>query len=178
MKKIIIISSALIIIGLVISFLFNEQITAHLPTFPRFSTISLNTGPSISVPTTFPSRTPIPTQPPRPIPHGLKGFTISSSNKNGPKLSRGSLNPYDPKIGEAQTISITVSDNQPIQKIEVTMKTDNGINKIPMHLISGNTLSGVWEGVWNMQDSYLYNYHAVIVAESANGLTNVDITLR
>lgn len=129
-------------------------------------------------PTNVPTPTYTPTPTPRLIPHGKKGFSVSSGKKTGPQMSRGYIDPYDPNIGEGQKIGIRIKHNQPVSSVSLTMKTDHGVKVIPMHLISGTDTDGIWEGEWTTSDTYLYNYHAVLEAVSSNGSAIVDITLR
>lgn len=150
---------------------FKRKKHAPTPTPPPTPT------PSISI-TPMPIHTPTPLPTPNPIPHGTKGFSVSGGPPVGPKMSHGSLIPYDPATGETQKIQIYVSDTQPIQSATVTIMTDNGQTIVPMSLISGTDISGMWEGAWIMQDSYFYSYRAIIDATSSNGTRSVNITLR
>jgi len=122
----------------------------------------------------YPSATPIP----RPIPRGKTGFTISSGDEGGPQTGSGFIDPYDPEVGEKQTISITVKDNQPVTSVSVTMKTDNGLKEYPMKLAEGTATDGRWEGTWAVEDTHLYMYHAILKAVGAKGESLADITLR
>lgn len=125
-----------------------------------------------------PTPTPTPTPLPNPIPHGKKGFSVSSSNP-GPKMGRGTIDPYDPAIGATQSISIAVVDKiNPVTAVSVTTQTDHETNTFPMSLISGTTESGVWSATLTVSDTYDYMYKATLTAVSASGTNSVTITLR
>jgi len=134
-----------------------------------------------------PTFTPIPTKPaptptrlPKPIPSGKRKFQVSvSSNHKGPKMGEGTIDPYDPKTGSIQKLTIDVGDTVPVEKVTATMKTDNqSTPTVELKLISGSNKSGTWGGEWTINDSYNYTYILTINALSANGSTTVDFTLR
>jgi len=126
--------------------------------------------------------TPLPTQRPRPtpqpmaIPHGKTGFTVGV--KENPVMRIGFLDPYDPKIGEKQTVSITVKNTNPVESVEATMQTDNQSKKYPMKLVEGTTLDGRWEATWEVGETYLYTYVLTIDAVSGADKSKAIITLR
>lgn len=127
--------------------------------------------------TPTPTSTPSPTITPRPIPHGKKLFFVST-NQQGPKMWQGFISPYDPAPEESQILSMEIADSQPVESVSLTMKTDHGQQTIPMMLVEGDLLNGRWEGTRAVNDTYLYNYHAVFEAVSINGKSTVDVTLR
>jgi len=113
-----------------------------------------------------------------PLPQGKQTFSVSlGTSQKGPRLTEGFIDPYDPKIGETQTISISANDTKPILSVTVTMKTDNGAKEYPMKLVEGSELSGRFEGSWRVTDSHDRIYRAVIAALSANGSSSIEITL-
>ena len=115
---------------------------------------------------------------PLPLPQGKQTFSVSlGTSQKGPRLTEGFIDPYDPKIGETQTISISANDTKPILSVTVTMKTDNGAKEYPMKLVEGSELSGRFEGSWRVTDSHDHIYRAVIAALSANGSSSIEITL-
>lgn len=126
--------------------------------------------------------TPSPTQKPKPtvkpidLPHGKTGFTVGV--KENPIMRIGFLDPYDPKVGEKQTVSITVKNTNPVESVEATMQTDNHSKKYPMKLVEGTTLDGRWEATWEVTDSYVTTY--VLTIDSVSGLdkSKAIITLR
>lgn len=125
-----------------------------------------------------PTPTPIPTPTPNPIPHGNKGFSVSSRNP-GPRMGRGTITPYDPAIGTTQSISINVSDSiNPVTSVGVIVQTDHATTTHAMSLTSGTTSNGVWTASWTVTDSYNYTYKATLSAGSASGINAVTMTLR
>ncbi len=127
-----------------------------------------------SEPTPFPT----PTRAPRPIPHGKWGFGISNSGA-GPKFGRGYLDPYDPAIRTAQTITLYVADDKPVISVTATVKTDNKVHSpISLSRINGSDLGGEWQGTWTVDDTYLYTYMILFEAVSANGNAKAESTFR
>ncbi|MFZ2026349.1 MAG: hypothetical protein WAV30_03630 [Microgenomates group bacterium] len=128
--------------------------------------------------TTKPVNSPTPS--PKPIPHGSKNFYVSiGSEVKGPRMGKGTIDPYDPVVGGKQRLTIEVNDTVPVQKVVAIIKTDKKTSE--PHMLTagaGVTNKGNWSGEWTMDDSYLYTYILSIQATSASGTSSVDITLR
>lgn len=128
--------------------------------------------------TTKPVNSPTPS--PKPIPHGSKNFYVSiGSEVKGPRMGKGTIDPYDPVVGGKQRLTIEVNDTVPVQKVVAIIKTDKKTSA--PHMLTagaGVTNKGNWSGEWTMDDSYLYTYILSIQATSASGTSSVDITLR
>lgn len=131
-----------------------------------------------STTTTKPVNSPTPS--PKPIPHGPKNFYVSiGSEVKGPRMGKGTIDPYDPVVGGKQRVTIEVNDTVPVQKVVATIKTDKKTSEPHMLTAApGVTTKGNWSGEWVMDDSYLYTYILSIQATSASGTSSVDITLR
>jgi len=112
------------------------------------------------------------------IPSGKKTFSVSSSKKSGPQFQGGTIDPYDPKLKSNQTISVSITSNKPVTTANFIIKTDNMSRKVPMGIVSGTALNGVWAGIWTVDDSYLYTYIASITATDGSDGNKVDLTLR
>lgn len=135
---------------------------------------------SLKSPSPAPANTasPEPTKTPKPIPSGRQEFIVGSSKKTGPQMSSGYIDPYDPEQGQAQILSINIASDQPVTGVTLTMESDNKSRDIPMERKEGTDTNGRWEGVWTVDDTYLYTYVATIKAASSAGTNTVDITLR
>lgn len=129
-------------------------------------------------PTSTPTPTPKPTPTPRPIPSGKKTFSVSSGKKTGPQFRTGFIDPYDPKSGTGQTISISLVGSKPVTTAKLTMQTDTKSKEVVMSLTSGTASEGVWEGTWTVDDTYLYTYNATIAASDGQETNTITITLR
>lgn len=114
----------------------------------------------------------------RPLPQGKVGFTVGQADKKAPLMGRGFIDPYDPKPGEKQTVSINVKDKVPVRSVAVTLKTDNSSKKYNMDLVEGTELEGRWEASWMVDDTHDHTYHAILETVGEKGSTSVDITLR
>lgn len=146
-----------------------EQSIPVVATTQPSSTTATTTKPVIS-----------PTPSPKPIPHGSKNFYVSiGSEVKGPRMGKGTIDPYDPAVGGKQRLTIEVNDTVPVQKVVAIIKTDKKTSE--PHMLTagaGVTTKGNWSGEWVMDDSYLYTYILSIQATSASGTSSVDITLR
>lgn len=162
----IVIIAIIIAIGVAIFYVYKAQQLSQLP--PQESqTAQQQNGPR-----------PTPTPLPRPIPHGKMTFTASTSWP-GPKFSGGIIDPYDPPQGGTLTITVNANDTAPVQKIWMVVKSDHKTSApIPMHEVSGTSLSGAWQGSWTVDDTYNYTYMVTIQAQSTNGYTKDDLALR
>jgi len=124
---------------------------------------------------------PIPTPTPTPYPfnvHGKIEFTITYGKKEGPKFTECFIDPFDAKIGKAQTFSLNVSSATPVSSMSATWKTDTKEREIPMTLKEGTKTKGRWEAVWNVDDTILYRLYLIAKA-SDDKTTNVyELSLR
>lgn len=139
-------------------------------------TVVITRTPTIEI-TKAPTATPTPS--PKPIPHGSKNFMVSiGSDIKGPRMGKGTIDPYDPAIGGKQKLTIEVNDTVPVQKVVATLKTDKKTTEHTLTAGPGVTNKGNWSGEWAVDDSYLHTYILSIQATSASGTSIVDVTLR
>jgi hypothetical protein len=135
---------------------------------------------SIPQPTSTPIPTATPTPTPRPIPHGKEDFFVSiGSGSKGPKMGKGTIDPYDPALNSQQQLTIEVGDPVGVSQVETILETDHKkIGPFQLKLINGDNKSGNWNGEWLVDDSYLYKYVLTINATGASGQSSVSVTLR
>lgn len=126
----------------------------------------------------LPSQQATPTPTPKSIPTGKQTFSVSSGKQTGPQFTTGEIDPYDPAPGTKQTISVSAASTSPITTMNLTMQTDTKSKEIPMQLTGGTTTKGTWEGVWSVDDTYLYKYDATITATDGQETNSFTITLR
>jgi hypothetical protein len=112
------------------------------------------------------------------IPHGKQDFTVSTNAKNGPRMQGGSIDPMDPVRGQSQTISLRVSDSDPVTSVMATVTFDTTSRKFPLKLASGTPQDGVWVGTWPVNDTYNESYFIGLSAQSKRGTSKIDIVLR
>jgi len=137
-------------------------------------TISGSAG---SEPQTNKAPLPTSTPQPKPIPKGKTDFFVSVGNNiKGPRMGKGTIDPYDPGVNAMQTMTIEVSDTVPVEKVVVLLKTDNKTSsEMALEPVPGTKN---WKGTWTIDDSYLYTYELTIKATSASGTSSVDVLLR
>lgn len=126
---------------------------------------------------------PSPTPTPRPSPiwilPGKETYTISQSNKAGPRIKKISIDPQDPTTNDStQTISAELSYSQPIDQVKLKLISDNEEKLVEMILIEGTKKNGVWETTWEITDSILYNYIITVTVISQNQQATIDLTIR
>lgn len=125
-----------------------------------------------------PTLTPTPIPTPKPIPTGKKTFSVMSGKKTGPQFRTGAIDPYDPKKGSLQTISVSLVSIKPLTTVKLTMQTDTKSKEVVMSLTSGTATEGTWSGTWTVDDTYLYTYNATIAASDGQETNSITITLR
>lgn len=177
----IILISLLAVLGVLLGvYFFNKK------TPPSSNPLKIQETPQTSTPetgkpaATVPSKVITPTPSPKPIPHGPTDFFVSVGKEvKGPRMGKGTINPYDPEMGGKQRLTIAVSDTVPVTKVVAYIKTDKKTSG-PHQLLpgTGTSMSSNWTGEWTVDDSYLYTYVLSIEATSASGTSRVDVTLR
>lgn len=122
---------------------------------------------------------PLPTPQPKRLAQGRQEFTVSSKDATkGPQFSTIVVDPYDPRVGASQTMSITVSDKVPVTTVTVTVATDTEKKTYPLKLSSGEGTNGVWEGTWKSEDTHETSYTATFTAKDGRNTDTVTLTIR
>lgn len=125
-----------------------------------------------------PNPSPLPKSSPRPIPHGRKSFSISGGKKTAPQFIKGEIDPCDPEKGAIQRFRIELKSQTPILAVKATVITDQRQTEVPLEQTSGDASSGVWEGQWQVNDSYNLTYRIKLEAADQRGTQRVTITLK
>jgi hypothetical protein len=134
---------------------------------------------AVPTPVPSPSPTPTPTPTPYPLPQGRQSFFVSYGNgTTGPKASQVVIDPYDPKIGQKQTFTVSVSDTSPITSVDLALVTDTKVTSYALSRVSGTDTKGNWDVTITTDDTHLYHYNPSFVVKSANGENHADLTLR
>jgi hypothetical protein len=131
----------------------------------------------IPSPLTEANQSPRPTS--SPLPHGKFSFSVTQSDKTKPLFSGGVIDPYDPAFNQIQTVTVNVSDKEPITQVSAKVKTDSQLaGPFIFKLIDGTAINGTWQGSWAMTDTYDQTFHLIISAVSRRGESLIDITIR
>ncbi len=138
------------------------------------------TPPAVSPTISVPKNTPVQGESSAlPLPQGKVPFSVSSGQKTGPQFRNGFIDPYDPKTGETQTVSVLITGKSPVITVTATMRTDTASKTNTMKLLEGTAADGKWEGSWTVTDTHHQTYKLILHALDSTGTTNViDITLR
>jgi hypothetical protein len=112
--------------------------------------------------------TPTPTPTPRPLPSGPQRYSVSSTNSI--KVNEVYISALDTKIGDPQTIRLTIQDPESsVNSVSVKMITDNKSDSHSLSLTSGTAEDGVWENTWTTNDAHDYIYQAQITIKDQAG---------
>ena len=116
---------------------------------------------------------------------GKQIYTIMTDRPKNPQILEVVFDPLDTKLGEEQVVTVkveyegtdTITNDY---KMWVTYITDNKSVKIPLQpkQIDGPPLVVVWEGVWEIEDTYNYIYTASIEAAIKDIISKVDLSFR
>lgn len=152
----------LVLIGVLVVILVN-------PAGFKSLTNKLALVPASPTPTNAPTAIPTPTPTPRPIAKGPQEYTVMGSTD--PKIKGFKISEFDPKMGQSQTMTVSVVDtgNVPITKVEVKLITDHRTHVYPLSLVSGSKTDGEWAANWTIDDSHDYIYSAVYSAKNEKG---------
>lgn len=132
------------------------------------------------------SRTPTPTPSkyskypiPAPLPTGKQVYNVSrGSGSSGPDIRQVTIDNFDPKKGEPQTISVKVLNSTAIKNVNVTVATDYEVKTYDATLKTGKATDGVWEAVAATNDTHDYVYRMVTEAADAKDKYAVTLTIR
>lgn len=116
--------------------------------------------------------TPTPTPTPIPLPRGPREFGVSGGDN--PSITNLKFSEYNPKVGEKQTITISIMDGKgKVLGVEIALITDHKTKTYPLTLTSGTTKKGEWSTTIISDDTSNYVYGMVIKAKSDKGPTSI-----
>lgn len=129
--------------------------------------------------TTSPTPTPRPSPPPAPIAQGKQIYNVSQgSGSKGPGMRQLVVDPFDPKKGENQTMSVKVQNKKPVTIVSIILKTDTKATTYQLKLKEGKDTDGLWEGSWTTDDTHDYVYTAVVSASDTIESAQVTLSFR
>lgn len=122
-----------------------------------------------SVPTMKPTPTPLPDKL-LSDKDGTGTYNVSSSQTTGPKVTKIVFNPLDAKKGQPLTITVTVINEVPVQKVTGTLITDTSKEYPTFTFVSRTDKTEIWKTTFSpLPTSVDYMYSLTITAESSNG---------
>jgi LysM repeat protein len=154
--------------------------TTEATTTEATTTVEVPPPPPPSPPSP-PSLPPPPSTPPPPscqdqYPSGAQTYT--GTTKTPPKIYQIVVDPLNVNYLASQTVSVSISDTNPITQVSGQAITDTKTVNFTLNLISGSQTDGVWQGTWVLQDSICQNYQISITATSNSGTSNVVLTFK
>jgi len=78
-----------------------------------------------------------------PIPHGSQTYQIMQAYGLLPRIVQATVDPVDVHGGDTQTMTVIVSDPDPITSVVATIQTDNGTTTVPLALVGPAALNDV-----------------------------------
>lgn len=125
------------------------------------------------------SSSPTPNPTIKPLPHGRQLYSYSHGPlTKGPKPSKATIDPIDPKMNQEQYLSIKIEHDKEVTSATGTLITDNQEKNFKMELISGTKTNGVWGAKWRMTDTYLHRYQIKYVFKDKNETHQGALTFR
>ena len=104
---------------------------------------------------------------------GVKGtYNISSSQTAGPRIIKIVFDPFDVKKGQQLTMTATIINDVPVQKVTGAFSMDSVKGDIRIFtFVSRNEKTETWQSVYaSLPDSVQYMYSLTVKAESSNGI--------
>lgn len=129
----------------------------------------------------------LPNQPPiqisgielsRTIPVGLRGDRYSIASHELPRFEEAVFDPFDPKVGEAQKLTVKLRNDNPIQAVSVDLYTDTATQTRNLKLDERKGAEEIWEVSWNVEDTHDKVYTAVLRGESAESKSRIDLNFK
>lgn len=78
-----------------------------------------------------------------PIPQGSETYQIMQAAAVMPKIIQATVDPVNVHVGDTQTLTVIVSDPNPITSVVASVHTDNGTTTIPLALVGPAALNDV-----------------------------------
>ncbi len=121
----------------------------------------------------------LPTPTPLPLPQGKQTYFVSGKAEQGaPVLVEVVYDPFDPKPGQQQTILIKTKAKPEANTVSVLMITDSKEMKYELKNLDTQGELLVWEGSWEVTDTHINQYRAVVTAKNQKGAGKIEMVLR
>lgn len=78
-----------------------------------------------------------------PVPVGSQTYQIMQPNSVMPKIVQATIDPVNVHVGDTQTLTIVVSDPNPLVSVVANIQTDNGTTTVPLALVGPAALNDV-----------------------------------
>ncbi|HUD20106.1 MAG TPA: hypothetical protein VMR81_06720 [Patescibacteria group bacterium] len=126
-----------------------------------------------------PTHTPKPTPTPYPLAQGKISYNIGySKTHTGPQINSITINPFDPKKGVQQTLSINVSATSPVLSADLALTTDTKTATYSMTKDSQDPTGNTWSATYTTDDTHLYVYSPQVTVKTATEKEVQTLTLR
>lgn len=115
---------------------------------------------------------------PLPLPQGKQTYLVSSKPLAGePTVKEISLDPFDPKIGETQSVWVKVDEKSQTDKVVVILATDK-LTKEYVLEAAANGKQIVWTSSWKSEDTHNNNYIMTVKASNLKASSVTTLSLR
>ena len=121
-----------------------------------------------------------------PLASGKQTYAILTDQPKNPQIFEVEVDPLDVEIGKKQTITVKIKNDETdsitkADSVLVAVITDNKSTTIPLKLIKAEgeaSLLTAWQGVWQRDDSFDFNYQLSIKAKNIKGENSVELTFK
>ncbi len=114
----------------------------------------------------------------RTIPMGLRGDRYSIASSERPRFLEAVFDPFDPRVGETQKLTVKLISDEPIQSVSVNLNTDTATTTYDLKLGERKGAEEIWEVSWDVSDTHDKVYTAVLRGESAESKSRIDLNFK
>jgi hypothetical protein len=100
---------------------------------------------------------------------GAIEYKVSFGSPSGPSISRIVFAPYDVKPGDTQDIYVIGNYEKGIDQVTANIKTDSGLEDVPLSLTQGDSKNGLWRGSWRVHDVHDGYYPVLFTVGGKDG---------
>lgn len=123
--------------------------------------------------------TPLPSPSPRPIAQGKQIYNGSFGPLvKGPKMTQVIVDPFDPKKGEKQTVTVKIKHELPITSVTARLDSDTMKKTYTFERIDGSDTNGTWQTSWTTEDTHDYTYFLFFELVSSDATFKDGLTFR
>lgn len=156
-----------LMMGLFVACIIIIGVVVHIGALQKSQTLSL------------PPTNIVPTPTPPPLPQGKQTYFVSGKAEQGkPVLTEVVYDPFDPKPGQRQTILVKTKAKPAVDTVSVLMITDSKERKYEFKKTNDQGDVVTWEGSWEITDTHVNQYRAMVIGENQAGKTKIAMTLR
>lgn len=107
---------------------------------------------------------------------GKQTYRIQQAH-HSPTFTEAIIDPLDVKVGDKQTMTVSITDTYSITSVKAFVETDTGTKTYDLELKSGTDTNGTWENSWTVYDTHSAKYKTTFTAiDSNNESSSITLT--